>query len=162
MPDAAAATDIVIAGAARTPMGGFQGDLAPMAAPQLGGVAIRAALTDAGAGNADVDELIMDVCFPRALARRRPVRPILRAGLPQDVPASTLNKVCGSGMKTVMMAHDLVRAGSADLVVAGGMESMTNSPICQSRHGAVPGSATRPFRTTCFSTVLKMPMTTTG
>ena len=128
MPDAAAATDIVIAGAARTPMGGFQGDLAPVAAPQLGGVAIRAALTDAGAGNSDVDELIMGCVLPAGLGQAPARQAGFAAGLPQDVPASTLNKVCGSGMKTVMLAHDLVRAGSAGLVVAGGMESMTNSP----------------------------------
>ena len=91
MPDAAAATDIVIAGAARTPMGGFQGDLAPVAAPQLGGVAIRAALTDAGAGNADVDELIMGCVLPAGLGQAPARQAGFAAGLPQDVPASTLN-----------------------------------------------------------------------
>ena len=148
MPDAAAATDIVIAGAARTPMGGFQGDLAAVPAPTLGGVAIRAALADAGAedGAEDgaVDELIMGCVLPAGIGQAPARQAGFAAGLPENVPASTLNKVCGSGMKTVMMAHDLVRAESAGLVVAGGMESMTNAPYLSpsTRGGARLGHQT--------------------
>lgn len=130
MSDAAA--EIVIAGAARTPMGAFQGDLSPMSAPELGGVAIAAALANAGidkgAGAGVVDELIMGCVLPAGVGQAPARQAGFAAGLGEEVPASTLNKVCGSGMKTVMMAHDLVRAGSAGLVVAGGMESMTNAP----------------------------------
>ena len=123
-----AATEIVIAGAARTPMGAFQGDFAPMTAPQLGGAAVAAALENAGTGAESVDELIMGCVLPAGLGQAPARQAGFAAGLGEEVPASTLNKVCGSGMKTVMMAHDLVRAGSAGLVVAGGMESMTNAP----------------------------------
>lgn len=123
-----AATEIVIAGACRTPMGGFQGDLSPMAAPELGGVAIAAALENAGVDVRSIDELIMGCVLPAGVGQAPARQAGFAAGLGEDVPASTLNKVCGSGMKTVMMAHDLVRAGSAGLVVAGGMESMTNAP----------------------------------
>ena len=123
-----AATEIVIAGAARTPMGAFQGDFAPMSAPQLGGAAAAAALENAGTGAESVDELIMGCVLPAGLGQAPARQAGFAAGLGEGVPASTLNKVCGSGMKTVMMAHDLVRAGSAGLVVAGGMESMTNAP----------------------------------
>ena len=114
-----AATEIVIAGAARTPMGAFQGDFAPMSAPQLGGVAIAAALENAGTGAVSIDEVIMGCVLPAGLGQAPARQAGFAAGLGEEVPASTLNKVCGSGMKTVMMAHDLVRAGSAGLVVAG-------------------------------------------
>ena len=123
-----AATEIVIVGAARTPMGAFQGDFAPMTAPQLGGAAVAAALENAGTGAESVDELIMGCVLPAGLGQAPARQAGFAAGLGEEVPASTVNKVCGSGMKTVMMAHDLVRAGSAGLVVAGGMESMTNAP----------------------------------
>ena len=139
-----AADHIVIAGAARTPMGAFQGDFAPLSAPQLGGAAIAAALANAGTGAESVDELIMG-CVLSAGVGQAPARQAgFAAGLGEDVPASTLNKVCGSGMKTVMMAHDLVRAGSAGLVVAGGMESMTNAPYLSpsTRGGARLGHQT--------------------
>ena len=139
-----AATEIVIAGAARTPMGAFQGDFAPMSAPQLGGVAIAAALENAGTGAESVDELIMGCVLPAGLGQAPARQAGFAAGLGEEVPASTLNKVCGSGMKTVMMAHDLVRAGSAGLVVAGGMESMTNAPYLSpsTRGGARLGHQT--------------------
>ena len=123
-----AAMEIVIVGAARTPMGAFQGDFAPMTAPQLGGAAVAAALENAGTGAESVDELIMGCVLPAGLGQAPARQAGFAAGLGEEVPASTVNKVCGSGMKTVMMAHDLVRAGSAGLVVAGGMESMTNAP----------------------------------
>ncbi|MEC7211200.1 MAG: acetyl-CoA C-acetyltransferase, partial [Pseudomonadota bacterium] len=139
-----AADHIVIAGAARTPMGAFQGDFAPLSAPQLGGAAIAAALANAGAGAESVDELIMGCVLPAGVGQAPARQAGFAAGLGEDVPASTLNKVCGSGMKTVMMAHDLVRAGSAGLVVAGGMESMTNAPYLSpsTRGGARLGHQT--------------------
>ena len=95
MPEAAA-NDIVIAGAARTPMGGFQGDLAPMTAPQLGGAAVRAAIADSGADDSAVDELVMGCVLPAGLGQAPARQAGFAAGLPEDVPASTLNKVCGS------------------------------------------------------------------
>lgn len=139
-----AADHIVIAGAARTPTGAFQGDFAPLSAPQLGGAAIAAALANAGAGAESVDELIMGCVLPAGVGQAPARQAGFAAGLGEDVPASTLNKVCGSGMKTVMMAHDLVRAGSAGLVVAGGMESMTNAPYLSpsTRGGARLGHQT--------------------
>ena len=139
-----AADHIVIAGAARTPMGAFQGDFAPLSAPQLGGAAIAAALANAGTGAELVDELIMGCVLPAGVGQAPARQAGFAAGLGEDVPASTLNKVCGSGMKTVMMAHDLVRAGSAGLVVAGGMESMTNAPYLSpsTRGGARLGHQT--------------------
>ena len=139
-----AATEIVIVGAARTPMGAFQGDFAPMTAPQLGGAAVAAALENAGTGAESVDELIMGCVLPAGLGQAPARQAGFAGGLGEEVPASTLNKVCGSGMKTVMMAHDLVRAGSAGLVVAGGMESMTNAPYMSpsTRGGARLGHQT--------------------
>ena len=139
-----AADHIVIAGAARTPMGAFQGDFAPLSAPQLGGAAIAAALANAATGAESVDELIMGCVLPAGVGQAPARQAGFAAGLGEDVPASTLNKVCGSGMKTVMMAHDLVRAGSAGLVVAGGMESMTNAPYLSpsTRGGARLGHQT--------------------
>lgn len=143
MPDAVNQTDIVIAGAARTPMGGFQGDLSAMAAPQLGGAAIQAALADAGCDAAAVEEVLMGCVLPAGVGQAPARQAGFAAGLDKSVSASTVNKVCGSGMKTVMMAHDLIRAGSAELVVAGGMESMTNAPYLSTatRGGARLGHA---------------------
>jgi len=143
MPDAASQTDIVIAGAARTPMGAFQGDLSAMASPQLGGIAIQAALDDAGCDPGVVEELLMGCVLPAGVGQAPARQAGFAAGLDKAVPASTVNKVCGSGMKTVMMAHDLIRAGSAELMVAGGMESMTNAPYLSSttRGGARLGHA---------------------
>ncbi len=121
-------SDIVIVGAARTPMGGFQGDLKDKTAPELGSIAIRAAIERAGLTPADVEEVIMGNVLPAGLGQA-PARQASRgAGLPDAVGCTTINKVCGSGMKTQMLAHDLIRAGSAKIMVAGGMESMTNAP----------------------------------
>ncbi len=121
-------SDIVIVGAARTPMGGFQGDLKDKTAPELGAIAIRAAIERAGLQPADVEEVIMGNVLPAGLGQA-PARQASRgAGLPDAVGCSTINKVCGSGMKTQMLAHDLIRAGSNTIMVAGGMESMTNAP----------------------------------
>ena len=137
-------SDIVIAGAARTPMGGFQGDLTAMTAPQLGGAAISAALADGGADADAVDEVLMGCVLPAGVGQAPARQAGFAAGLDESVPAATVNKVCGSGMRTVMMAHDMVRAGTAGLVVAGGMESMTNAPYLSpaTRGGARLGHQT--------------------
>jgi acetyl-CoA C-acetyltransferase len=119
---------IVIVGAKRTPMGGFQGELAPATAPELGARAIAAALEDAGVAAEDIEEVIMGCVLPAGLGQAPARQASLGAGLPLSVPCATVNKMCGSGMKTVMMACDALKAGSADIVVAGGMESMTNAP----------------------------------
>ncbi|MBL8648069.1 MAG: acetyl-CoA C-acyltransferase [Sphingosinicella sp.] len=119
---------IVIVGAKRTPMGGFQGDLASLTASQLGGTAIRAALEEAGVPAADVDQVIMGNVLGAGQGQAPARQALLGAGLPESVGATTLNKMCGSGMKATMDAHDIILAGSAEIMVAGGMESMTNAP----------------------------------
>ena len=119
---------IVIAGAARTPMGGFQGALSGATASDLGGTAIRAALDRAGVAATAVDELLMGCVLPAGQGQAPARQAGFKAGLGEDVPATTLNKMCGSGMKTVMMAHDQLSLGNGDILVAGGMESMTNAP----------------------------------
>ena len=119
---------IVIAAAARTPLGRFQGELAGVTAPELGAHAIRAAVERAGIAADKVDEVLMGCVLP-AGQRQAPARQAARgAGLPDATGATTVNKVCGSGMKSVMLGHDLILAGSAEIVVAGGMESMSNAP----------------------------------
>jgi len=118
--------DIVIAGAARTPMGGFQGELASVSAPQLGAVAIKGVLN--GLDPALVDETIMGCVLPAGLGQAPARQAALGAGLPVGVPATTVNKMCGSGMKAAMLGFDALASGSADIIVAGGMESMTNAP----------------------------------
>lgn len=122
------ADPIVIVGAKRTPMGGFQGDFAGLSASELGAAAIRAALEDAGVPGDAVDQSVMG-CVLGAGQGQAPARQAtLKAGLPESVSATTVNKMCGSGMKAVMDAHDALSIGSADIMVAGGMESMTNAP----------------------------------
>lgn len=144
MSEPATLSDIVIAGAARTPLGGFQGDLTAMTAPQLGGAAISGALADCGAEAGSVEELLMGCVLPAGIGQAPARQAGFAAGLDESVSASTVNKVCGSGMRTVMMAHDMVRAGTAGLVVAGGMESMTNAPYLSpgTRGGARLGHQT--------------------
>ena len=117
---------VVIAGAARTPMGGFQGTLTPLSASELGGAAIKAALEGANAPR--VDELLMGCVLPAGQGQAPARQAGFHAGLGEEVPATTLNKMCGSGMKAAMMAYDALALGQADVVVAGGMESMTNAP----------------------------------
>jgi acetyl-CoA C-acetyltransferase len=119
---------IVIAAARRTPIGAFQGALGPLTAPQLGAATIGAVLGDAGLAPAEVSELIFGCVLPAGLGQAPARQAALAAGIPDSVGCTTLNKVCGSGMKALMFAHDLIRAGSAKIVVAGGMESMTNAP----------------------------------
>jgi len=118
----------IIAGLARTPMGGMQGDLSEVSAPVLGETAIRGALSRAGVSPDLVDETIMGCVLPGGLGQAPARQASIGAGIPESTPCSTVNKMCGSGMKTVMMAHDAINAGSAEVVVAGGMESMTNAP----------------------------------
>ena len=122
------ADSIVIVGAARTPMGGFQGDLSTLTAAELGAAAIGVALDRAGIARDRVDEALMGCVLPAGQGQAPARQAVLGAGLPVSVPATTVNKMCGSGMKTVMMAHDALLAGQAGIVVAGGMESMSNAP----------------------------------
>lgn len=119
-------TKIVIAGAARTPMGGFQGMYDNVSAADLGGAAIKAALERSGATT--VDEVLMGCVLPAGQGQAPARQAGFAAGLGEDVPATTLNKMCGSGMKAAMIAYDQIALGHTDVMVAGGMESMTNAP----------------------------------
>jgi acetyl-CoA C-acetyltransferase len=124
---------IVIVGAARTPMGGFLGDFKDVAAPQLGAQAIAAALDRAGLKGDDAEEVVMGCVLPAGQGQAPARQASLGAGVPKSVGATTINKMCGSGMKAAMFAHDLLAAGSADIAVAGGMESMSNAPYLLER-----------------------------
>jgi acetyl-CoA C-acetyltransferase len=124
---------IVVVGAARTPMGGFLGELKDVAAPALGAVAIHAALERAGLPSEAVDEALMGCVLPAGLGQAPARQAALAAGLPVHVGATTVNKMCGSGMKAAMIACDQLAAGSATIVVAGGMESMSNAPYLLER-----------------------------
>ena len=119
---------IVIVGMARTPMGSFQGSLSSISAPKLGSVAITAALERAQVSNEDVSEVIMGCVLPAGQGQAPARQAALGAGVPMDVGATTINKMCGSGMKATMFGHDLIVAGSADIAVVGGLESMSNAP----------------------------------
>jgi len=119
---------IVIVGAARTPMGGFMGDFASLAASDLGAVAIRAAIERARIEPGDVGEVIMGNVLPAGQGQAPARQASLKAGVPLAAGCTTVNKMCGSAMKAAMLAHDLIVAGSGDIVVAGGMESMSNAP----------------------------------
>lgn len=136
---------VVIVGMARTPMGGFQGDLKDAPAPALGAAAIAAALARGGVAGEDVDEVIMGNILSAGQGQAPARQASIGAGIPEGVGCTTINKMCGSGMKAAMFAHDLIAAGSGTVVVAGGMESMTNAPYLLDRaragyrmgHGAV-------------------------
>lgn len=117
---------IVIVAAKRTPMGGFMGTLSAVPSTELGATAINAAIE--GIDSAEIDEVIMGCVLPAGLGQAPARQATLGAGLPLAAGATTINKVCGSGMKAIMLAHDLISAGSADVIVAGGMESMSNAP----------------------------------
>lgn len=121
-------TDIVIVNGARTAMGGFQGSLASVTAPELGAASIKEAIARAGLQAADIEEVIMGCVLPAGLKQGPARQAMHQAGLPDSTGAVTINKLCGSGMKAVMQAADMIKAGSANIVVAGGMESMTNAP----------------------------------
>ena len=127
------ADPIVIIGAARTPMGGFLGDFKDVSAPALGARAIAAAVERAGIAATSVEEILMGCVLPAGQGQAPARQAAIGAGLPLAAGATTVNKMCGSGMKAAMVAHDLLRAGSADVVVAGGMESMSNAPYLLDR-----------------------------
>lgn len=124
---------IVIVSAVRTPMGGFQGELKSLTAPQLGAAAIKAAVERAGVASDAVDELLFGCVLPAGLGQAPARQAALGAGLDKSTRCTTVNKMCGSGMQTTIMAHDMLLAGSADVVIAGGMESMSNSPYLLDR-----------------------------
>jgi acetyl-CoA C-acetyltransferase len=119
---------VVIVSVARTPIGSFQGSLSDCTAPQLGAVAVKAAVQRAGVSADQIQELILGCVLPAGLGQAPARQAAIGAGLPLSVVCSTVNKVCGSGMKAAMLAHDLLMAGSNEVIVAGGMESMTNAP----------------------------------
>ncbi|MBL4907336.1 MAG: acetyl-CoA C-acyltransferase [Sneathiella sp.] len=119
---------IVIVGMARTPMGGFQGDLSDVKAPVLGAVAIEEAMKRAGVTGDDTDEVIMGCVLPAGLGQAPARQASFGAGIPDSVGCTTVNKMCGSGMQAAMYAHDAIKAGSSDVMVAGGFESMSNAP----------------------------------
>ena len=121
-------TEVFITGASRTPMGGFQGALSSLSAPELGGLAIKAAVDNASCDAGAVEELLMGCVLPAGLGQAPARQAGFHAGLQKETPATTVNKVCGSGMKTAMLGYDTIKAGGPSLVVAGGMESMTNAP----------------------------------
>jgi acetyl-CoA C-acetyltransferase len=135
---------IVIVGAARTPIGGLQGDFASLAASDLGAVAIKAAVERAGVAPAEVDELIFGNCLMAGQGQAPARQASLKAGLPLSTNCTTLSKMCGSAMKATMFGHDAIIAGSADIIVAGGMESMTNAPylLPKARSGMRMGHGT--------------------
>jgi acetyl-CoA C-acetyltransferase len=135
---------IVIVSAARTPIGGLFGDFTTLQAHQLGAVAIRSAVERAGIAGDAVDEALMGCCLMAGQGQAPARQAVLGAGLPNSVGAVTLSKMCGSGMRATMFAHDMLAAGSADVVVAGGMESMTNAPhlLVGARRGYRYGAVT--------------------
>lgn len=124
---------IVIVSAVRTPMGGFQGELKSLTAPQLGAAAIKAAVERAGVASDAVDEVLFGCVLPAGLGQAPARQAALGAGLDKSTRCTTVNKMCGSGMETTILAHDMLLAGSADVVIAGGMESMSNSPYLLDR-----------------------------
>ena len=119
---------VVILSARRTPIGAFQGALSPLTAPQLGSVALRAAIGSAGVAAADIDEVLMGCVLPAGLGQAPARQAALGAGVPIEVPSTTVNKMCGSAMKAIMLGADQLAAGHASLVLAGGLESMSNAP----------------------------------
>ncbi len=128
------ADPVVIAAYARTPMGGFQGALSGAKATELGAAAVKAAIERAGVDGEKVEQIVMGCVLPAGLGQAPARQAALGAGLPLSVEATTVNKMCGSGMQAAIMAHDALAAGSVDIVVAGGMESMTNAPYLMGKH----------------------------
>src|SRR3954470_24841802 len=125
---------VVIASYARTPMGGFQGVFAPVKATDLGAAAVKAAVERAGVQAADVEQIVMGCVLPAGLGQAPARQAAIGAGLPTSVEATTVNKMCGSGMQAAILAHDALAAVSVDVIVAGGMESMTNAPYLSKQH----------------------------
>ena len=134
MSQFSAADPIVILSYARTPMGGMQGALADVSATELGATAVKAAVERAGVSGEDIERIYMGCVLPAGLGQAPARQAALKAGLPKSVQATTVNKVCGSGMQTVIMASEALAAGSVDMAVAGGMESMTNAPYLLKKH----------------------------
>ena len=126
-------TSVAVTGLARTPIGGFQGRLSPLAAPLLGSASIEAALIDAGLSGTDIDEVLMGCVLPAGIGQAPARQAALEAGIPKSVGCTTVNKMCGSGMKTVMFGYDSIIAGTNSTVVTGGMESMSNAPYLLSK-----------------------------
>lgn len=120
--------DIVIVAAKRTPMGGMLGGLSTLSAPELGAIAHTAALAQSGMNPSEIDEVITGCVLQAGIGQAPARQAAIKAGVPHSAGATTINKMCGSGMKAVMLAHDLIKAGSADVILASGMESMTNAP----------------------------------
>jgi len=131
-----ASDPVVVAAYARTPMGGFQGVFSSVKATELGAAAVRAAVERAGVDPEAVEQIVMGCVLPAGLGQAPARQAALGAGLPRSVEAVTVNKMCGSGMMAAMLAHDALAAGSADIIVAGGMESMTNAPYLMTKHRA--------------------------
>lgn len=125
--------DIVIVAAKRTPMGNMLGTLSALSTPELGAIAHEAALKQAGVSPSDIDEVISGCVLQAGIGQAPARQAAIKAGIPDAVPASTINKMCGSGMKAVMLAHDLIKAGSATTILASGMESMSNAPYLLSK-----------------------------
>lgn len=135
--------EVVIVSAARTPIGSFQGSLAPLSAPKLGAVAIKEALNRAGIKPEDVSEVIMGCVLPAGLGQAPARQAAIYSGIPDSVPCMTINKVCGSGLKAVMLAEQAIKCGDAEIIVAGGFESMSNVPyyLDKARTGYRMGNA---------------------
>lgn len=129
--------DVFIVAARRTPLGPFLGSLAPLSAAELGAVVVRAVVEESSMDPASIDEVIMGCVLPAGLGQAPARQAALKAGIPKSVPATTINKMCGSGMKTAMLGYDQIQAGAARIIVAGGMESMSNAPylLCHARSG---------------------------
>src|ERR1700743_2379826 len=125
---------VVIASYARTPMGGFQGVFATVKATELGAAAVRAAGERSGAPGEAVEQIVMGCVLPAGPGQAPAPQAAFGAGLPKSVEATTVNKMCGSGLQAAILAHDALAAGSADIIVAGGMESMTNAPYLLAKH----------------------------
>jgi len=128
------ADPIVIVNYARTPMGGFQGALAGASATELGATAVKAAVERSGVALERIEQILMGCVLPAGLGQAPARQAALKAGLPKSVEATTVNKMCGSGMQAAILAHDMIAAGSAQIVIAGGMESMTNAPYLLAKH----------------------------
>ncbi|GAM06516.1 acetyl-CoA C-acyltransferase [Novosphingobium sp. MBES04] len=134
MTQISASDPIVVLSYARTPMGGLQGALAGVDATELGATAVKAAVERAGVAGEDIERIYMGCVLPAGLGQAPARQAALKAGLPKSVQATTVNKVCGSGMQTVIMGAEALASGSIDLVIAGGMESMTNAPYLSKKH----------------------------
>ncbi|ANY20750.1 Acetyl-CoA acetyltransferase [Tsuneonella dongtanensis] len=134
MPTFSAADPVVILSYARTPMGGMQGALADVSATDLGATAVKAAVERAGVSGEDIERIYMGCVLPAGLGQAPARQAALKAGLPKSVQATTVNKVCGSGMQTIIMASEALASGSMDVAIAGGMESMTNAPYLLKKH----------------------------